>query len=77
MQFLNNVLLGDPVPQRVCFSYNLPIRILWLCVKRETDFSQGTAREQQTQNMLATVAATQVPLEGKQHRGLLQGMIIE
>lgn len=40
-------------------------------------FSQGTAREQPRQNMLPTVGATQVPLEGKQHRGLLQGMIIE
>lgn len=29
------------------------------------------------QNVLATVGATQVPLEGKQRRGLLEGMIIE
>lgn len=48
-----------------------------MCVWTEMDFSRGAAREQCRQNTRATVGATRVPLEGKQRRGLLQGMIIE
>lgn len=41
------------------------------CVWTQMDFGQCTDRQRRRQNVLAPLAATQVPLEGKQRRCLL------